>query len=750
MSRLYLTLFVFLLSFSVFSQTEIKKYLDFAKEQYQQGDYVHALEYYQKAMKIDSNSVNTLWAYAETLRAYKDYRKAEYYYQQVYQRENTALFLNSLLNLGLMQKQNGKYKDALETFKKAKKVYRKYKREYVYIKAKQEVNACIWALNNQIENEDWILEQLPNEINTTDAEFGHTYKNNTLFFSSLRADSISSKEEVYSTSYKTHLFQSKRKDNVFDSSAEIKALKETNFSTGNGSYSLDNSRFYYSLCKDESYNYQCKIMVAYLENGQFKDVDTLGEIINAPGANTTMPFVGEWEGQEVLFFSSNREDGKGGMDIWYSFIKDGNQYKKPRNVRSINSIENELSPFWNAKETTLYFSSNWEKGFGGYDIFKTKYTTQFTDVENLGLPINSPANDLYFFSSESGDSLFFSSNRMGVNYTKNPTCCSDIFMLRKPIVAEPETPKESLAELNKRLPVTLYFHNDIPNPRSWDTTSSVNYIDSYSAYIAMLPKYKKEYSAGLNGEKSEDAKDDIEDFFAEYVEQGVRDLEIFRTLLLEELEKGTKIQLTVKGFASPLAKTDYNVNLTKRRIASLNNYLYHYNNGVFKPYFDKTAKNGAYLKIVQIPFGEYTANQLTSDNPNDTKNSVYSKAAAIERKIEVQTVNLIEDTSKIEVNVSLDNQVKDFGTISQGENITKTFRITNNGKDPLAIEKIDTPCACNTVEKFQKIINPSETIEMKVNFDSKLYKGKVVKSVFVKFQNGDQDLRLIVTGEVLQ
>lgn len=208
--------------------------------------------------------------------------------------------------------------------------------------------------------------------------------------------------------------------------------------------------------------------------------------------------------------------------------------------------------------------------------------------------------------------------------------------------------------------------------------------------------------------------------------------------------------MTVKGFASPLAKTDYNVNLTKRRIASLKNYLYHYNNGVFKPYFDKTAKNGAYLKIVQIPFGEYTANQLTSDNPNDTKNSVYSKAAAIERKIEVQTVNLIEDTSKIEVNVSLDNQVKDFGTISQGENITKTFRITNNGKDPLAIEKIDTPCACNTVEKFQKFINPSETIEIKVNFDSKLYKGTVVKSVFVKFQNGDQDLRLIVTGEVLQ
>lgn len=748
MSRLYLSL-VLLFSLAAQAQSELGKYLDFAKEQYEKGDYIYAIEYYQKAMDIDSNSVHTLWNYAETLKAYKDYRKAEYYYGQVYKREETQIYTASLLNYGLMQKQNGKYKEALETFKKAKKKYRKLRGEYVYLKSKQEVKSCIWALNNQIANDDWVFEQLPEAVNSSDAEFGHTLYNSKLIFSSLRADSISSQEEVYSPTYKTHLFQTEIKDSTFQESEKIKDLFDKEFSAGNGSFSLDQKRFYYSLCKDESYNYQCKIMVAYFENGRFKNADTLGEIINENGANTTMPFISEWEGEEVLFFSSNREDGKGGMDIWYSFIKDGNQYKKPRNIKSINTIDNELSPFWDAQKTTLYYSTSWDEGYGGYDIFKTKYTTQFGASENLGLPINSPANDLYYFTSNSGDSLFFTSNRLGVNYAKNPTCCSDIFMLRKPIIEEPETPKESLEDLNKRLPVTLYFHNDIPNPRSWDTASNVNYIDSYNEYIAMIPKYKREYSAGLIGEKAQDAEDDIEDFFVEYVEQGVKDLLLFGDLLLEELEKGTKIQLTVKGFASPLAKTDYNVNLTKRRIASLKNYLYNYNKGEFKKYFDNTAENGAFVKIVQVPFGEYTANQLTSDNPNDTKNSVYSRAAAIERKIEVQTVNLIEDSTKINIDVSLGKQVADFGTIKQGESISKTFTISNNGKEPLEIENVDIPCNCNSIEKSSDTISPGETLEIKVNFDSKSYTGKVVKSVYIEFKKSDQKLRLIITGEVL-
>ena len=90
--------------------------------------------------------------------------------------------------------------------------------------------------------------------------------------------------------------------------------------------------------------------------------------------------------------------------------------------------------------------------------------------------------------------------------------------------------------------------------------------------------------------------------------------------------KGQNIELTIKGFASPLAKTDYNVKLTGRRITSLINYLREYDKGQFNEYIDATAENGGTLSFNKIPFGEYTASKLVSDNVNDTKNSVYSRA----------------------------------------------------------------------------------------------------------------------------
>lgn len=748
MPRLYLAVFALFIVSVSFSQTELKKYLDYAKEMYEKGDYVHSLSFYEKAMDLDSSAIHTLWEYAEALRAYKDYRKAEYYYGEIFKREGAELFPNSLLYFGLMQKHNGKYDAAIETFKKAKKVYRNDKKAYQYLKSKREFESCLWAKSNLRDTSDLIFEHLPEFINTKDAEFAHRVHNNQLFYSSLRADSIGGMEEVYATTYKTRLFQSEIKDSSFQESNRIEELFLEKFSAGNGSFSLDGNRFYFSLCKDDNFNYKCKIMVALFEEGKFLEIDTLGTVINEPGFNTTMPFIGEWDGNEVLFYASDRDGGKGGMDIWYSFITNGNQYKTPQNVKKINSIDNELSPFWDGETMKLYFSSSWHDGFGGYDIFSSSFkNNSFEDPANLGIPVNSPANDLYYFETITGDSSFFSSNRLGTNYSKNPTCCSDIFLLRKPINPPPPTITETLEDLNKRLPVTLYFHNDVPNPRSWDSITNVNYINSYDDYTAMLAQYKKEYSKGLSGNKSKDAEDDIEDFFVQFVDQGVKDLFLFRDLLLDELKKGRRIQMTVKGFASPLAKTDYNVNLTKRRIWSLKNYLMEFDNGVFRPFFENNAEGGGQLMVVEIPFGEYTANQLTSDNPNDVQNSVYSRAAAIERKIEIQSVDVIKDTDTLSSFVTVSPTVQVAGEVPKGTLITKKFIVKNTGETPLELSSIEIPCDCNTAVANKTTIAPNEEMEVEMTFDTTNYSGHTVKSVTLVFTN-ELKTRLVITSEV--
>ena len=744
MSRFHLIVFLFLATSScLFGQSKLGAYLKHAEEKYNNGDYYYAVELYEKAMEIDSNSVSTLWKYAETLKSYKDYRKAEYYYAKVYDREQGGIYPMSLVNLGLMQKQNGKYDEALETFKKAKKKFYKDKKSYLYLKSKRELESCLWAKSAIKDTANVNYLRLPETVNSFDSEFGHNLYNGVLVFSSLRADSINSVEEVYSKTYKTRLFQSELKNGIFEKSARIEDLVMEKLNTGNGTFSTDGKRFYFSLCADEGYNYKCKIMVANFDNGKWTSIDSLGAIINEEGANTTMPCIGELDGQEVLFFSSDREGTEGGMDIWFSAIKNGNQFSKVRNVKTINSLDNDLSPWWDKKSNTLYFSSSWLDGFGGYDIFKVHYQTQFEVPQNIGLPFNSPANDLYYFKS--GDTSYFSSNRIGVMYSKNPTCCSDIFTTFPPIKIEIPTPKETLADLNKRLPVTLYFHNDCPDPKSRDTVTQVNYINGYGEYRSMLDKYQLEYSSGLSGEKSEEAKEDIESFFIEYVDQGVKDLYLFRDLLLEELQKGSKINITVKGFASPLAKTDYNVSLTKRRISSLVNYLMAYDNGIFRPYLMNRAPNGGKVLFNQVPFGEYTANKLTSDNFHDQKNSVYSRAAAIERKIEIQSVDYIQDDSLLFITELSPNFI-DLAAISQIAPFSKTILFKNKGNTTLEVEKIEIE------NEYVKAIIPqfilgNTTVPFIFESNKALPKGLFSFPVTIYFKGYRQAISVMINGE---
>ncbi len=746
MSRLYLVLIFIVGAFASLGQNNLKKYLAFAEEQYNKGDYFYALEYYQKAMDLDSNTIDILWKVAETHRAYKDYRKAEFYYAKVYDREEAAIYPASLLNWGLMQKQNGKYDEAIATFKKAKKKYYKKKKSYLYQKSKRELASTVWAKSAIIDTVDVTFSQLPETVNTKNSEFGHGIYNGELIFSSLRADSISAEEEVYGKNYRTLIYRSELKDLKFQASEKVKDLLLEKLNTGNGSFSLDGSRFYFSKCSEEGYNYTCKIMVANYNNGKWTSIDSLGEIINEPGANTTMPCIATIKGKETLIFTSNREGGKGGLDLYYSSITNGNQYGKVRAIKSLNSPDNEITPWWDAKNSRLYFSSSWHDGFGGYDVFYSDFLDRFSPAVNLGLPTNSPANDLYLFIE--GDTSYVTSNRLGVMYSKNPTCCSDIFAMIPPEKEEPPSKEETLADLNKRLPVTLYFHNDVPNPRSWDTTTVLNYITTYNEYTEMIDKYQKEYSNGLTGEKSDDAKLDIESFFIEYVDKGVADLQLFRDLLLKELDRGAKINITVKGFASPLAKTDYNVNLTKRRIASLVNYMRMYNGGVFSKYLDNNAPNGGKVIFSQVPFGEYTADQTTSDNPNDVQNSVYSRSAAKERKIEIQSVSYLEDDKEFALTTS--KPVFDFGPSKRGDIIEHTFMVKNKSNEAILLTDPRIPCECTTVSLDNRELQPGEEASVTLKIDTKNLTGFMVKSIYLQLQDSKEELRLYISSEIAE
>jgi len=119
----------------------------------------------------------------------------------------------------------------------------------------------------------------------------------------------------------------------------------------------------------------------------------------------------------------------------------------------------------------------------------------------------------------------------------------------------------------------------------------------------------------------------------------MRDLERFAELLLKVLLDSEKVTITIKGFCSPLASTDYNVNLAKRRISSLRNYFAEYQNGVFLKYIDNPNPKEGNITFGGLDIGELKVRPNVSDDYYDVKNSIYNPAAALERKIEIVAIS---------------------------------------------------------------------------------------------------------------
>jgi outer membrane protein OmpA-like peptidoglycan-associated protein len=116
----------------------------------------------------------------------------------------------------------------------------------------------------------------------------------------------------------------------------------------------------------------------------------------------------------ILYFSSNREGGVGGMDIYMS-KKEGDTWGNPVNLGpDINTEKNDVFPFIHANGT-LFYASDGKNGLGGYDIFSTKPNegSVFSKPENIGKPFNSEADDFGLILDSEGKNGYFSSNRAG-------------------------------------------------------------------------------------------------------------------------------------------------------------------------------------------------------------------------------------------------------------------------------------------------------------------------------------------------
>jgi hypothetical protein len=450
------------------------------------------------------------------------------------------------------------------------------------------------------------IEHLTKNINTVGAELNFVQTNeNTAFYTS----STLEEGEYQSLIFRTKLENGEWKKGRYDYLGKA-------YSYANISYLKEERYIYYSVI-DKFGNSKIAIRDYKKPVTQF-----LNNKINLPYSVNTQAHKTAYNGKSVLYFVSDRKGGFGGMDIWFSVVDKFGNYGEPINAgERVNTKHNEITPFYNLWRGELFYSSDRDLKENGIDIYKASGSLNLWHKSEKVKELNSKEDDLYlsFYDEYSG---YFSSNRSPSLFENEENCCNDIFSFQY-------LKKDTLIltfndTIKKHLPIKLYFHNDEPDPRTTKTTTSKTYKDSYVSYYIL----KEEYLKG-------NPNIEIENFFELTLKGNYNKLNSTLSYVLQSLKNGGKMELHIKGFASPLHEKQYNINLSKRRISSFINLINTFENGELKSYLEI-----GNLKIIEFPYGEKQSQKNVSDNPKDRKKSVYSKESMLERKIEI--VEIIE------------------------------------------------------------------------------------------------------------
>nr|MBS0037034.1 PD40 domain-containing protein [Saprospiraceae bacterium] len=415
------------LTFQQLNGQTLKAYLKAAEEAVEVEDHYSALVYYQNAIEFDSTNLSYLYGAAESARKFNSYTLAEKYYQRVYDEQTEREYPLTGFYLASMKQRLGKYDEAIEA-------YGVYLSEFegdslVFTeRAVREMEASEWA-KEVIENpwEELDIRHKGEQINTPYTEFGAIRQGDSLFFSSMAF--IDEEDDHYPQRSITHIMVSE--EGVVSPLPDSINLASKH--TAHTAFSRNADRVYFTLCEYVSVTgIECDIYYRNITEGKWESAVRLPDTINIDGFTSTQPNVGidPVTGNEVLYYVSDRPGGQGEMDIWAAEILEDGEFGLPYNLETINTIDDDISPFFHHNTNILYFSSRGYRGMGGFDIYKSHPIQEgWGEVTHLGYPLNSSYDDTYYALSDDEQTALFSSNRDGSLFVDDnmEACCFDIY-----------------------------------------------------------------------------------------------------------------------------------------------------------------------------------------------------------------------------------------------------------------------------------------------------------------------------------
>jgi len=697
-------------------------------EAFELGWYKTALAHYKNAITMSQQNIDLLYKMAESARMANDYPTAIRYYQRVRTSGNANKYPDTDYLLATMYKCNGAPDSALVYYKAYVQSFPH--NTYFEQRARQEVTACSLILNDSIDHlrRKYQVFHEGKGVNTENSESGAIKVGDSIVLFS-RLDEIftaPSENSLFETFVLQQIYQSRigKNGRYAQSKLNTWGLNSKKSHSGNVAYDEVNQCVYLTYGDPNSFSeILSQIYVSYYRNGKWTTPKKLGRNINLPNYTSTQPAVAHKDGTTLLFYASNRPGGSGGMDIWYSVV-DGDKFSPSVNLGApVNTMGDEITPFYCDATGELYFSSDYHYGYGGFDIFCSEgFRDQWTKPENLGGKMNSPANDLYF-TVNTNDTLsgFLTTNRKGSYFIADNTCCNDIYSWqRTPDTIPVEKPKRDsivvkVEQQNARslLPVTLYFHNDEPDPRSQNVTTTKTYSDVYTNYRTMKTEYKKSHSSIKNNFEKDSILQALDIFFDSTLPYSYADLDSLMRIIRKDLQNGRHIRLLVKGYASPLATEKYNFILSKRRISSFLNEMLAYDNGIIAKYVQVPNLGGS-LQIEELALGSSKAGKNVSSDAKNQSKSVYSPEAIAERRIEIVDYQYTDEENKSRLQLS-SGTVK-LGTIPRDTSMTVYVSLPIVGGKKMIVNYIHAASSnARIVQNSETTANGYLTFQLKID-----------------------------------
>ncbi len=252
------------------------------------------------------------------------------------------------------------------------------------------------------------IDNVGSEINSQYADYGTVISadEEVMLFTSRRANTTGGKMDPGINDYFEDIYISTKKDGKWTPALNMGPPINTDDHESTTGLSADGQKFLIYIGKNNGDLYESE-----LKGTVWSKPDRMNKNINTEFHESSACY--SPDGKSVYFVSDKPEGGLGGLDIYISTKDEKGRWGKAVNLGpTINTKYNEEGVFIHPDGKTLYFSSQGHETMGGYDIFKSVFddnTKTWSKPENLGYPVNTTDDDVFFVISASGKHGYYSS-----------------------------------------------------------------------------------------------------------------------------------------------------------------------------------------------------------------------------------------------------------------------------------------------------------------------------------------------------